>query len=291
MTVAEQLDLSRLPAPWLIDVDYEADLAARIAFLLPLFDAAGIPYDVHRLQYDTAIILEQVDNNRETLVKAAYNDGYKSTLIAFARGGSLDHFAANFHSLVRMPGEEDERFRRRIQLEADNKSGGRLSGYVAECMKASIEVADVGAWVDRSDLLQPCVRLAIMIAAGKGVPSAELVLAVQAHIDRKDVKQATDIVHVQPVEIVETEVDVTLYHRPGPDPAVLRTGAKVALEALLKDRHSPGRDLPVSSLIAAASVGGVERVVVNSPDADVIAGFGKLIDVVTLEVRSAYVDR
>lgn len=310
---AETLDLSRLPAPLLLAVNYESDLAERKARLLELFDAADIPYDLSTLETDPAIIVQEVDNYREMLAKVAINDTYKQTLVAFATGASLDWFAANSHFLARMDGEQDERFRRRIQLENENKSGGRLSGYKLECMNASLEVSDVGAWVDRTHIMEPIVRLAIMVAnakpwvedvaapvnttrllratgGGNGSAPSPLVAAVQAHVDQETVKQATDVVAVQSVSIVETHLHYTIFHRRGPDPLLLRASSARASSLMLDARHVPHRDTALSTIAAAATVGGVDRVAISSPSADLRILNGQLSYISSITVESAFED-
>ena len=309
--VGEMLDLSRLPPPTLLPVNYESALSERKATLKQLFDLAGIEYDLADLETDPGMIIEQADNYRELLRVAAFNDVYKQTLLAYALGANLDHLAATLFGVFRLSNEGDERFRRRVQLEAENKSGGRLGGYVAECLKASLEVADVGAWFDGSNPLQPTVRLALMgPVAGQwkaqdptepsvikwiwdganGIASSELIALVQSHIAREDVKQATDIIQVSSVSIIEAAWDVTIYHRRGPDPAMLRGNAIAALAALRAERRVPHRDLPNEAAIAAATVGGVERAVVNLSVAGVVADHGQLVHVTAITVRSAYSD-
>lgn len=295
-TVSILLDLSRLPAPALLTADYEARLNDRLARLKDLFDAAGIAYDVETLNDNPGAIIQQADNYRELLAVAAVNDVYKATLVAFASGAALDHIAATLHSMARIEGESDDRFRRRVQYEAENKSGGRLTGYVAEALKASLDVYDVGAWVDRSVRYEPVVRLAVMVALdpndneSDGTPPGALVQAVQAHMDREDVRQATDIIAVQPVNVTDVAISVTIHHRPGPDPVVLRSNALAALEAMATDRFHPHRDIPLSAIHAAASVAGVERVTINSPASDVVIGNGGLAHVSSIDVTSALTD-
>jgi phage-related baseplate assembly protein len=263
--MSEALDLSRMPAPELLKVDFEAVRAARITYLLALLDAAGIAYDAETLETDPGVILQESDAYREILAMASINDAFKAGLVAFATGAALDHIGATLHFLSRMDGETDERYRRRIQLESENKAGGRLAGYVHEALSVSADVFDVGAWIDRVDPMQPTVRLAIMGAGETGLPEPELVLAVQAHLDSETVRQATDIITCQAIEIVDYEIDVVVRHRSGPDPALLRSNADAALLSLAVERFRPGRDVRVSAIIAASSVAGVESVQVVSP--------------------------
>ena len=86
----------------------------------------------------------------------------------------------------------------------------------------------------------------------------------------------------------EVVIDVTLHHLRGPDPALLRRTAADALKAMRESRRQPSRDLPVEAVIAAASVGGVERATPSLPSAGVSAGQGELIHIHTIIVRSAY---
>lgn len=283
--VAETLDLSRLPAPNLLALAYESDLAVRIERLKERYTAAGIEFDVEKLLTSPAVILQENDNERETLAKAAINDLYKQTLVAFSTGADLDHVGATLHFLPRQQGELDARYRYRLQLESENKSGGRLSGYMAEALKSS-DVFAVGAWVDRTVVYEPTVRVALQVAAANGAAPSELVALVQAHIDREDVRQATDVVVVQSVAVTNYAINVRLFHRSGPDPVVLRTNAKTALEKMVAERWQPGRDVPLAAITAAAMVAGAERIEILSPPADVVIGNGGLATCTGVSVAS-----
>lgn len=284
--VAETLDLSRLPAPTLLKVEFERDLAERIERMKTLFDAAGIPYDVERLVTDPAGCLQEIDNYRETLSKQAVNNLYLQRLIAFSKGSDLDHIGATLHFLTRIDGEADDRYRYRLQLESENKAGGRLAGYIAEAMKVSLDVFAVGAWVDRSVLYEPVVRLAIQEATGNGAAASDLVGRVQQHIDRDDVRQATDVVVVQSVVVSSFAINVRIFHRSGPDPVMLRANATAALEKMVEERWRPGRDVPQVAVSSAAMVAGVERVEIVAPEGDLIVDKGGLATCVSISVTS-----
>lgn len=311
--VAEALDLSRLPAPVLIPINFEEDLAARIARLKEIFDAAAIPYDVEKLLTDPAGCLQEADNYRESLAKVAVNETYKRTLIAFAEKASLDWWGVSFLGLLRMAGETDIRYRTRLILEFENKSGGRLSGYKTEALRASIDVADAGVWVDRSNPLQPVIRIAIMVASAAkwvvdpaqavgtarlirdaggstGAASSALVAAVQKHIDQEHVKQGTDVIVVQSVSVRETAVAYIVEHRSGPDPTLLRTSSAKATADMVDRRHTPGRDLPRPAITAAGFVGGVEQLSITVPALDLIIPQSDLVFVTSITVGSAYTD-
>ncbi len=288
--VAEALDLSRLPPPTTLTLDLEADLAARIARLGQAFADADITWDVEDLEFDPAVIIHQADNYRETEIKSAINDRIAGNLLAKAIRGDLDQVAYTLHGVERMAGETDDRYRLRAQLEAQNRSGGRLSGYRAEALRASIEVADVGAWVDRSNPLEPTVRLAIQATTETGEPSAALVQAVSEHMLQENVRQATDVIAVQAVRIVRYALVGTVYHRPGPDPSILVRASETDLAAFAAERHAPHRDVPLSAAHDAAMVPGAERFSFASLTGDIAVENGELAYCEAITVTAARTD-
>ena len=176
--------IARLPTPDVVQhLDFEAVRTARLERLIALFDAAGISYDAAALESDPAVILQEADAYRELLALGALNDTYLATLLAFATGGDLDYLGATLHLLQRLEGEADDRYRQRIALAAQQKSGGRLSGYRAEALAANINVVAAGAYVDRASG-EPIVRVPVMAAANP--PDAGFVAIVQAHLDHRD---------------------------------------------------------------------------------------------------------
>jgi phage-related baseplate assembly protein len=126
--------------------------------------------------------------------------------------------------------------------------------------------------------------------AAENPPEPALVAKVQAYLDREDVRQATDIVQAEPVQVVQVVIDVKLEHLAGPDPAVLKSRAQAAINKVIAARRAPGRDLPRSAIIGAAAVEGIERVVLSAPASDVIAGPSGLIEVAYVTITSELVD-
>lgn len=313
-TVSDLLDFSRLPPPEaLLPLSFKASFEEAKARLVEVFTAASVPFNVDRLETDSGVLILRVNNWRELLAVAAINRTYLQTLVAYAVSGSLDHIAATQHFLPRMEDEEDDRFRARIQLEAENKAGGRLAGYKAEAMHASIEISNVGAWVDRTNIMEPIVRVALMDGSvgpwvfdgaapenttrlkradgtGSGVPSVDLVAAVQAHLDQEHIKQATDIVAAQAIAPIVSEIAYTIYHRKGADASVLRAASAKSVAAMVDERHVPHRDLPWTAIVAGAAVGGVDKVVMDVPLVDITAGNGQVVFVFLITVRSALSD-
>lgn len=287
---AEGLDLSRLPPPQAVRaLDYETLLAERRARLINAFDAAGITYDAARFDTDPAMILQQVDAYRELLALAATNAAVRATMAAFAEGGDLDHIAARY-GIQRMTGELDDRLRWRVLLAPESWGVGKLAGYLQAALTAHIDVIDAGVWVDRTIPAEPVVRIAPMVAAGNGLPSSDVLDAVRMFLNRPDAKAATDVVAVQPPRLIEYAIQLVVEHRRGPDPVVLTDDAEAACVKLAAERHSPGRDVPLSAIDAAGQVSAAERVRILSPLADVVAGKGDLTFCTLITVDPMLVD-
>lgn len=281
--VADNLDLSRLPAPEVVQgVSYETILAERLARFKELWP----DFDMETLETDPVVVLEQVAAYRESLGYAAINDAARALMLAFSEGSDLDHLGS-FYSVQRhllraatltlsALYESDSDFRRRIQLapEALPYAGMTGGGYRSLALKTAPSVKDVST-VKRGGGVVDVVLLA---RDGDGTTPTEVVNAVYAAFKDDAATQLTDIVSVRAAEIVAYAVTLHLKLRLGPDPAVVKATAKKAAEAYVFSRHRVGLPVYVQMIEAAASVGGVER-------ADEIGG---LADVLPTPQQAAY---
>lgn len=270
---ATTLDLSRQPPPEAIrGVDYEAILSERKARLVELFDAAGVAYDVDALESDWAVIVQQTDAYRELLGIAAINDAVRSVMLAFARGSDLDHLAADM-GVSRMIGESDERFRARVLVAPEAYgAAGPHGAYVYHALSADARVTAVDVWSPSPG----AVTVAVQTAETDGTASAEVLTAVRSRLSAPEIKPLTDALTVRSVTAIPYAIEVVVYVLPGPDPEVIRASALASLTAMAAARKTPSRDVPLSAIYAAASVGGVERVAIISPGADVARGVGEV---------------
>lgn len=291
---AVTLDLSRFPPPLAIrGINYEDILQARKDALQAAFDKYGIPYDVAMLETDPAIILQQSDAYRELLATAAINDAFKSGLIAFATGADLDHLgitaALNLprghrdlmlrRVIVPATGttpavkESDAEYRRRLMLAPEAyATAGTEGGYLFHALSASPGVINADAWSPAPGE----VMVALQGREGLAEASGDVIAAVRSHLFRRDVKPLTNVVSVRSVTTHPYEIAVKVYVQPGPDPAAVRTLVADTLAAMTVARRTPGRDVPLSAITAAASVGPVDRVVVQAPLADQVRDRGEL---------------
>lgn len=283
--VAGNIDLSRLPAPEVIkNVSFEAILAARLADLVARFAAAGIDIDTTSLETEPAAILQQEDAYREALDLAAINDAARAIMLPFATGGNLENLAA-FYGVKRLivtaavvddagnvvtPAvmESDDALRRRVQLapEALPYAGMTGGGYKSLALLTAPECKDV-ATIKRPG---GHVDVVLLGREGNGVVSNDTVTKVYAAFQDDEATQLTDIISVRSATVTNYAVNVLLRVRGGPDPATVRAAASTALATYVAGRHEIGETAYLAGLIAAAKVGGVDDVVINSPADDVV---------------------
>lgn len=269
------IDLSDLPPPELVaQPDFEARLADKLARLLTLYPAFSA-----LVESDPGFKLLESDCYDELVLAQACNDAARGMLLAFAAGANLDQLGA-LYDLPRLelvpanPGtgepavmEGDAAYRQRIQLapHAFSVAGPELA-YVFHARSAHADVADATA-------VSPTpgeVVVTVLSASGTGVPGAPVLAAVEAALG-DEVRPLTDHVTVQAAALVNYAIEAELWVFAGPDQALILQTALDSLDAFLLRARRLGRDVPRSALIAALHVANVQRVVLTSPVADVIA--------------------
>lgn len=290
---ATTLDLSRLPPPEVVkDLSYDAILAARLKSLAQRLEENGVDWDVQDILADPLAIAEREDAFRELLGLAAINDAAKSVMPAFATGGDLDQLAALYGVRRRTirPAtaetaavmESDKELRRRVQVAPEAlTTAGSAGSYVHHAMEASAEVADVGIVVPALGR----VDVILLARDTDGGPSTEARLAVRQRLLARNVRPMTAEIVVRGAGVLAFEIDVTLIVRAGPDPDLVRSTATKAVRTMLAERRAIGAAIPCSAIIAAAHVGGVERVDLLSPAADVTPAADEVASCAKLTMR------
>lgn len=290
---ADTLDLSRFPAPLAIrGVSFETIQAERMARLPVLLTAFGIPFDAGSLEAEPVGILQQADAYREMLVLSAINDAVRSVMVAFAIGADLEHLGA-FYGVTRRiialatsiaPAvmESDEELRRRLLLAPEAfAAAGPHGAYVFHALSSDPRVLNADVWSDAPGV----VNVAVQSRLGSGVPTTDLVEAVRAHLNRRDVKPLTDVVNVRPVVNVPYRIEVDGFVLPGPDREAVKAAMLDALTAMAASRRTPSRDVPRSAVFAAASVGPLDKAVVIEPATDIARGYGEVADLTGIIAR------
>ncbi len=269
------VDLSRLPAPPVVEViDFEVILAEMLADLRErdsTFDAL--------VESDPAFKILEVAALRETIIRQRVNDAARGVMLAYAEAGDLDQLGAlvGVARLVLDEGspergiaatmETDEDFRRRIQLAPEGFSvAGPEGAYTFHALSADSRVLDASATSPSPGE----VVVSILSRVGDGAAAQELIDIVGTKLASDDVRPLTDHVTVQSAGIVSYAVQAVIYTFAGPDASVVMAEAKARLQRYVSTSHRMGRDVTRSGLYAALHAEGVQRVVLNSPAADVV---------------------
>lgn len=270
------IDLSRLPAPDVVEpLDYETILAQLLADY-----RARWPEFSAWVESDPALKLLEVAAYRELLLRARVNDAARAVMLAHAAGADLDNLAALF-AVERLAGEDDAALRARVtaSLGAHNTAGS-AAGYEYWARSAGADMVCV-----RRLSRDPAGTLRIWIGGavtGEGAaaldarPSLALYRAVEAVLERPDVRPITDTVTLAGIGIHPYVVAATVSLDGGAPAEETRAAAEASLRAVCIELHHcvpPNNNVSRERLIAALFVPGVRDATLTAPAADV-AVFG-----------------
>lgn len=305
MSRFDTIDLSRVPTPDAINApDYETILSERMADLGERFAAAGIPFDVARLDSDPVSMLQQEDAWRELLQFAAINDAVRAVLLPSSWGSNLDALGAMFSvaraiidagdasSMPPVPPvmESDDRYRRRIQLapEAFATTGSRGS-YAFHALSAHVGVLDVAVLNHASGILQPG-EVAVVILPATVEQTSSIVEAVRDRLMRDDVKPLTDALEIRIAQPIVTNITATLRIKRGPDAQVIKSAAQLRLTEYLSRQRRVGETVALSGIYGALQADNVERVVLSEPVTDIEPGIDEVVTIGTVTLLTRYID-
>lgn len=277
--------LSALPQPEVLErLDYETILSDLIADASVRFTSAGIDYDVGNLETDPVVIVLQAAAYREVLLRARVNDAaVRANLIAFATGADLDHQAA-FYEVARMEGESDEALRERVVLAIHGRStAGPEERYAFIARSADARVKEVAVYRVAGG---PHLRVAIRSTDNEGVPTQDILDAVETAVTAKSVAVVSDDIEVVSgvIEVIDVSARVWLL----PDaPKAVFDGLESHLRAAWEKESSMGFDLNPSWIKARLHVAGVSRVEVVTPAAPVVVDDNHAIALGTVSLEMA----
>mgnify|MGYP000553606970 CR=1 FL=1 len=276
------IDLSKLPQPTVVEsLDFETIFEAMKADAL---DRAPDLADALDLESEPATKLIEVFAYRELLVRQRVNDGALAVMLAYAGGADLDQIAARY-GVERRDGETDAELRERVQLAPESLSvAGPVGAYEYHARSADARVADVAVASPGPGI----VLVTVLGDEGDGVPPADLLDAVRAALDDERVRPLCDSVEVAAATVATYTVQAVLEVGDGPDAEAARVAAEAAVTDYVSERHRLGAPVTLSGLYAALHVGGVVRVQLDSPAADieVAADEAAYCESVTVEVAS-----
>ncbi|MBC8994981.1 baseplate J/gp47 family protein [Pseudomonas sp. N40(2020)] len=265
------VDLSSLPAPTVLEpLDFEEvyqdSLGVFRGYMGGNWTAA--------LESDPVVKTLEVGAYNKVGNRARVNDAGKALLLAYARGGDLDHLGANVNlkrlviqaaDLQAVPPvpevkEEDDPFRERIQLAYEGlTTAGPRNSYILHARSASGLVADASA-----ESPAPCYVTVTVLSSegdGRGEASPELLAVVRTELNDDDVRPVGDRVTVQSAEIIDYRIDAILHMSgAGPENDASLAEAKSRLAAWINPRKRLGVEVARSAIDAQLHVAGVSRV-------------------------------
>lgn len=273
------IDLSQLPSPTIIEaLDFETILIEVKAVMVAAFpeDQQAAVAAALTLESEPLTIIAQAMTYRELLLRQRINEGAAACMLSHSTGDDLDNIAANLDTerltitaatdTADAVMESDEALRLRAQAAFEGMSvAGPSAAYEYFARSASGQVSDA-----RATSPSPAeVVVAVLSTEGDGTASSGLLAAVAAAVNDEEVRPLGDRVTVQSAEIIEYDIDATLYLYPGPESEPIINAAMASLQTFLADNDKKiGRDIVRSAISAALHVQGVQRVVINTPADD-----------------------
>jgi len=258
------IDLSRLSPPDVIRrPDWEADIALLVADLserLPAWRGVFQGDSFRKICLSWA--------NRLMLKDEQHNNDARQMLLAYATGENLEHLAATYHRVERLPGEGDLELRARAQAAPEARAvyGLPEGAYVFRTSSNfANEIADVKA-IHRGG---GRVELRLLGKAPGGGVSTELLLRVHRHFAGEDGSASTDVLSVLPAIVEDVPVSIRHTIPRGPDANVLLEAASKQLQAYAAALFRLNVGLYLDALTAAARVPSVITVEAIGVDAHI----------------------
>ncbi|HEE0836323.1 TPA: baseplate J/gp47 family protein [Klebsiella pneumoniae] len=274
------IDLSQLPQPTIIEeLDFEEILIEVKAVMVAAYpaDQQAAVIAALALESEPLNVLAQALAYREMLLRQRINEGAAACMLSHSTGDDLDNIAANLDTerLIKTEAtettdaemESDEALRLRAQAAFEGMSvAGPSAAYEYFARSASGKVADARA----SSPAPAEVIIAVLSTEDDGTASPGLLAAVAEAVNDEEVRPLGDRVTVRSAEIVDYEIDATLYLYPGPESEPIINAADASLQKFLKQNDKKiSRDVARSAISAALHVQGVQRVVLNAPPDDI----------------------
>jgi phage-related baseplate assembly protein len=279
---ATAINLSALGPPPVVQVlpfeDILAQLKADLVERWPDFN-------VGTLESDPVVKVLEVVAYREVQLRARVNDAARAVMLSESTGGDLEHLSA-LYGVIRQTGEtNDEALRFRTQIAPEGfSSAGPRGAYIFHALSATSDVLDADAVKYFDTLGRVQVHVYIIPRAGSDV--ATVLQAVRTRLAKENIGPLTDDVAVLAATPVAFNVEAVLEIGRGPSPSVVVQNAQTALNKYLAERRKIGVRATVSGITAALSVGGVEKVRLASPLADIDPADGGYPEPGTITITS-----
>ncbi|CAI0993187.1 Uncharacterized homolog of phage Mu protein gp47 [Serratia proteamaculans] len=278
------IDLSQLPRPNVIEaLDFETLFSERKERLISLYPEEEWEAVRRTLAFESEPIVKILQESayREMLLRQRVNEAAQAVMVAYAIGNDLEQLGANNNTprLTIVPAddeaippveevkESDADYRQRIPAAFEGMSvAGPTGAYEFHAQSADGKVADASA-------ISPApaeVTISVLSRDGDGTASPELLATVSAALNDEAVRPVADRLTVQSAQIVNYQIDATLYVYPGPAIEPIMADAELRLKSYINEQRRLGRDIRLSAIYAALHTQGVQRVELAAPLADVV---------------------
>lgn len=248
----------------------------------------------------------------ETLFRQVINENIRALSLATAVQGNLDHIAATYYGIARQSEivndvtvfEDDERFRDRVALapEAFSTAGPEgaylfhaleldgeqdiadasvyseedgatyTAGLHADAYSAGLRAAPFAGRGDGDPVLAPDVLTVILPALTYGVADQALLDRAFDAVTPDKVRPLGDNNRIEPAEVLDYVVDMTITYGRGADPVPIVAEAEKRIADYVASRRRVGVASEILGIGGAGYVTGVESVSLASPAADVGGG-------------------
>lgn len=278
------IDLSQLPRPNVIEaLDFETLFSERKERLISLYPEEEREAVRRTLGFESEPIVKVLQESayREMLLRQRVNEAAQAVMVAYAIGNDLEQLGANNNTprLTIIPAdaeaippveevkESDADYRQRIPAAFEGMSvAGPTGAYEFHAQSADGKVADASA----ISLAPAEVTISVLSRDGDGTASPELLATVSAALNDEAVRPVADRLTVQSAQIVNYQIDATLYVYPGPAIEPIMADAELRLKSYINEQRRLGRDIRLSAIYAALHTQGVQRVELAAPLADVV---------------------
>ena len=259
------------------DLDAETILGQRMTRFKELWafydPPAAAQYDVEQLEFDPIKINQELCTYFEILLRDRVNQAARSITLAYAIGTDLDAIASRYPGgIPRLPGESDDRYRRRIWLSPNTLSPhGTAEAYEFWALTALPELRDVTAIRSVMHDYYPTILITCLLNDyDQPAPTQEQLIRIRSYIQSLSRQGLTDVISVNPPKVKEVKYRISIWLFPGT--VVDQTVAKMRtnLEKLIADQYWLGHDHTHTAIHASCALQGVHHVEITEPVDDVL---------------------
>lgn len=275
--MSNRVDLSNLPYPnFLQDLDFEKILADVKADFVSRYPAMA---ETVKLESEPVTKLLETFAYHILIKKHEMNAKAKALTLAYATGSDLDHLASNrdVYRLLIQPEnnnvippipaiyESDEALRRRVHLSNERQSAGSTGAYQYWALSADGDVRDISLVTDTAGRVDVYVQ-----SHAFPIAPPDLLEKVDKALDPETRRPATDDVYIHSATPRDFKISATLILFAGPDSAVVLQNAKDELAKYIDKVSYLGFDVTLSGIYNALHQGGVQKVDLHEPTADIV---------------------